>query len=146
MDKRKTYFYCSLLLTLFAVILLVSGSSLLTINLIRGSTIPLGTLTTWVGMISLPLMIYWGVKELREPTSSLNKMLSRILKVVIIFGLFWGPISYLLAGNFSFSFSDKQTFQGGQAAMLWFWRVSYGIGIGAILTVIAYWFSLLFKK
>lgn len=97
-------------------------------------------------MISLPLTIYWGIKELRKPTNGLNRILSGFLKVIIVLGILWVPISYLLAGNLSFSFSEKETFQGGQDAMRWFWRLSYGIGIGAILTLIAYWISLLFKK
>ena len=109
-------------------------------------TIPFGNLITWAGMISLPLTIYWGIKELRKPTTKLNKILAGFLKVVIILGILWVPISYLLAGNLSFSFSEKESFQGGQLAMRWFWRLSYGIGIGAILTIAVYWISLLFKK
>ena len=66
--------------------------------------------------------------------------------LIIVLGILWVPISYLLAGNFSFTFSEKETFQGGQAAMRWFWRLSYGIGIGALLTLIVFWISLLFKK
>jgi len=97
-------------------------------------------------MISLPLTIYWGLKELRKPSNKLNRILSGFIKTIIIFGILWVPISYLLAGNFSFTFSEKETFQGGQAAMRWFWRLSYGIGIGALLTLIVFWISLLFKK
>ena len=144
MNRRKIYFYCALILTLITFILLATGSSLLTMALDRDKSIPLGNLITWTGMISLPLSIYWGVKELRKPTSKLNRILSRVLKMIIILGILWAPISYLLAGNLSFSFSEKESFQGGQAAMLWFWRLSYGIGIGAILTLIIYWISLLF--
>ena len=97
-------------------------------------------------MITLPLTIYWGLKELRKPSNKLNRILSGFIKTIIIFGILWVPISYLLAGNFSFTFSEKETFQGGQAAMRWFWRLSYGIGIGALLTLIVFWISLLFKK
>lgn len=146
MNKSKIYFYSSLILTLSVIILLATGSSLLTIALDSDKSIPFGTLITWAGMISLPLTIYWGIRELRKPTIKLNRVLSGILKTTIFFGVFWAPISYLLAGNLSFSFSEKETFQGGQAAMQWFWRLSYGIGISALLTLIIYWFSLLFKK
>jgi hypothetical protein len=125
---------------------LVTGSSLLTIALNRDETIPFGTLITWTGMISLPLTIYWGIKELRKPSSKLNRFLSGFLKIIIALGILWVPISYLLAGNLSFTFSEKETFQGGQDAMRWFWRLSYGIGIGAILTITTYWISLLFIK
>ena len=133
-------------MTIGVIILLVTGSSLLTISLNSDETIPFGTIITWTGMTSLPLTIYWGIKELRKPSSKLNRILSGFLKIIIVLGILWVPISYLLAGNLSFSFSEKETFQGGQDAMKWFWRLSYGIGIGAILTLIAYWISLLFKK
>ena len=146
MNKRKVYFYSALILTLSVIILLVTGSSLLTIALDRDESIPVGTLMTWTGMISLPLTIYWGIKELRKPSSKLNRFLSGLLKIIIVLGILWVPLSYLLAGNLSFSFSEKETFQGGQDAMKWFWRLSYGIGIGAILTITIYWISLLLIK
>lgn len=146
MNKRKIYFYCALILTICVIFILVTGSSLLTIALDSHESIPFGTLITWTGMISLPVTIYWGIKELRKPSRKLNRILSGFLKVIIVLGILWVPISYLLAGNLSFSFSEKETFQGGQDAMKWFWGLSYGIGLGAILTLISYWISLLFKK
>jgi hypothetical protein len=146
MNKRKIYFYSALILTIGVIILLVTGSSLLNIALNSDETVPFGTLITWIGMISLPLTIYWGIKELRKPTNKLNRILSGFLKVIIVLGILWVPISFLLAGNLSFSFSEKETFQGGQDAMRWFWRLSYGIGIGAILIISTYWISLLFIK
>lgn len=133
-------------MTLSTIIILVSGSSLLTMALDNSNRIPFGTLITWAGMVSLPLTVYWGVKKLRNPTTTLNKILSGFLKITITLGILWAPISYLLAGNLSFSFSEKETFQGGQTAMIWFWRLSYGIAIGAILTLVIYWISLLFKR
>ena len=146
MNRRKIYFFCALILTLSVILLLVSGSSILTTALDRNRTIPFGTLITWTGMISFPLTIYWGIKEMRRPSRKLTKMLSVFLKIMILLGILWVPISYLLAGNLSFSFSEKETFQGGQDAMRWFWRLSYGIGVGTILIIIAYWISLLSKR
>jgi hypothetical protein len=133
-------------MTLSTIILLITGSSLMTMALDNDKTIPSGTLITWIGMISFPLTIYWGVSELRKPTTKLNKALAGFLKVIIILGILWAPISYFLAGNLSFSFSEKESFQGGQTAMKWFWLLSYGIGMGAILTLIIYWISLAFNK
>ena len=146
MSKRKIRFYITLGLTLLTIALLTTGSPLLELSLDSEDSIPLGNLITWIGMISLPLTVYWSIKELRKPTTKLSKTLAWFLKTIILFGILWVPISYLLAGNLSFSFSEKETFQGGQTAMLWFWRLSYGIGIGSIITIVIYWISLLFKR
>ena len=145
MKDRRIWFYSFLVVLVVTSILLATGANILTLALDRNNSIPLGTFITWAGMISLPLTIYWGIKELREPTKKLNVFLASFLKMVIILAILWVPISYLLAGNISFSFSEKESFQGGQTAMKWFWRLSYGIGIVAILTLFIYWISLLFK-
>ena len=146
MTRSKTLFYCTLILSLTVIILLATGSSLLTIPLDSNNSIPLGTFITWTGMIALPTAVYLGVKEFRKPSTQLNKTLSVLLKLIILLGILWVPIAYLLAGNLSFSFSEKETFQGGQAAMKWFWRLSYGIGIGAVSILAVYWISSLFTK
>lgn len=146
MNKRKILLISSSVVTFCVIILLVTGSSLLSKALDTSNSVPLGTFITWAGMISLPLTIYWSVKELRKPSKKLNKILSGFLKFIIILAILWLPLSYLLAGNLAFNFSEKRTFQGGQIAMKWFWHLSYGIGIGAVLTLLIYWVSLLFKK
>ncbi len=146
MNTRNIYFFSALIVTITSIALLVTGSSVLTISLNRDGTIPLGTFITWAGMIALPLAIYWGIEELRRPSNRVNLILSRLLMVIIILGILWVPISYLLAGNISFSFSEKESFQGGQDAMRWFWRISYGIPIGAILILFVYWITLLARR
>lgn len=146
MNRRKIWFFSSLIVALSTIIILVTGSSLLMIALDDINSIPLGTFITWAGMIALPLSVYWGIKELRKPSNKLNRILSGFIKIIIILGILWVPISYLLAGNLSFTFSEKETFQGGQVAMKWFWRLCYGIGISSILTIIIYNISLIFRK
>lgn len=146
MNRRKIYFYSALSITLSVVTLLVTGSSLLTVALDSDKSIPLGNLITWIGMISFPLTIYWGIKEFRKPSIKFNSILSVFLKIIIALGVLWVPISYLLAGNLSFTFSEKETFQGGQVAMKLFWCFSYGVGIGTIIILLTYWVLLLFQK
>jgi hypothetical protein len=138
MNRKRTYFIITLILTLISLSLLISGSSVLTMPLDREGTIPLGTLITWAGMISLPATVYWGIGALRKPTGKVNRLLSGFLKIILLLGVLWVPISYFLAGNLSFSFSEKESFQGGQQAMQWFWRLSYAIPIGTFLTLVLY--------
>ena len=144
--KRNIYFYSALIVTLSVVILLVTGAPVLTVALDSHKTIPLGTFITWAGMVSLPFTLYWGVKELRKPTTKLNSILSVCLKGIVVLGMLWVPLSYMLAGNLSFSFSERSSFQGGQTAMKWFWRLSYGIGIGTVLILLAYAISYFLRR
>ena len=146
MNRRKIWFYSSLLIVLITITLLVTGSPLLTTALDKNDSIPLGTFITWVGLIALPLSVYWGIKEFRNPTTKGFKFLSIILKTVIVMAILWVPVSYLLSGNISFSFSEKVTFQGGQTAMRWFWRYTYGIALVSLLMLIAYWIMALLRK
>jgi hypothetical protein len=146
MNKQQIGFFSSLIIILIVVILLITGSPILTVPLYKGSSIPLGTFITWSGLVSLPLCIFWGINNLRNPKNDFNKYLGLTLKVLLLTALLWVPISYLLAGNLSFSFTEKDTFQGGQLAMTWFWRISYATAIGPILLLIIYWISLLSKK
>jgi hypothetical protein len=146
MNKQKIRFYFSLTAVLITIFLLVTGSPILSKPLYNSSTIPFGTIITWVGIIALPLSTYWGNNNFRNPNTTFNKYLGNFLKVIILLAFLWVPISYLLAGNLSFSFTEKETFQGGQLAMKWFWRITYGIAISPIVLIIIYWLSLLLKK
>lgn len=144
--KNRIWFYTSMIVSIISLFLLVTGSSLLTLALDTADRIPLGTFITWAGMISLPLTLYWGCRELRNPTTTLNRILAGSLQVIIMLGVLWVPISYLLAGNLSFSFSEKETFRGGQIAMKWFWWLSYGICIGTLFIGIIYLLAIIFRK
>lgn len=146
MERRKTWLFIAATTTIFTIILLATGSPLLTVPIDNADSIPLGTFITWAGLIALPCTVYFGVKELRAPSTRLNKVLALSLKLGLILAILWVPLSYALAGNLSFSFSEKVTFQGGQTAMRWFWRFTYGIGIAPVIILLIYWLSLLFSK
>lgn len=122
-------FHISLAITLLVAALLITGSPLLLIGLDAADTIPSGTFITWLGLVSLPLTMLWGFKTLQQPTNSFTRTLATLLKISIALSVLWVPVSYLLAGNISFNFSEKATFQGGFTAMQWFWRYTYGIVI-----------------
>lgn len=146
MKDRRIWFYSFLVVVVVTSFLLATGSNILTLTLDQNNSIPLGTFITWSGMISLPASIFWGAKEFRKPTKKIHRFLARCLKLIIILALFWVPISYLLAGNLSFSFSEKESFQGGQIAMKWFWRYTYGLVLVPVLFIILIWISSLFSK
>ena len=132
MSSSKILFIISLLIFLFSAFLLMTGSSVLLIELNKDPYIPLGTITTWLGIIAIPSSIYWGINNLRAPKRRIHKFLSFLLKLAILLAILWVPISFGLAGNWSFTFSSTPSFQGGQLAMKIFWTLSYGIPLLAI--------------
>ena len=144
MNNSLIWFFILLSVVIFTIYLLVSGSELMTVALDNSDTIPLGSFITWAGIIAMPLMIYCGVKELRQPNNELNKTLSKLLKLIIIISILWLPISYLLAGNIAFNFSTIHSFQGGPIAMKLFWIFSYGLTISSITILVLYWMARLF--
>ena len=138
MKQRKTWLIISIVVTLISFYLLVTGSSLLTVLLINEPQLPLGTISTWLGFIGLSSSVYLGIENLRVPQNWMEKLLSEQLKVALTLSVLWILISYYLAGNLSFTFSESRTFQGGQTAMKIFWILNYAIVIIPILTLFSY--------
>ena len=146
MTKPSLYFFACLLIFILVLSLLITGSSILTVPLYEGSSIPMGTPITWMGLIALPLTIYFGVGEFRDPKKR-HKLFNQLLTFFVGLAVLWVPISYLLAGNLSFSFSGTATgFQGGQLAMKLFWGYTYGIAILPLILFIIHCILILVKK
>lgn len=138
MKNRKIWLFASLIIALISSFLLISGNALLTKSIWNNVYFPFGTLTTWLGFIGLSFSVYCGIKELRKPTNFFTKLLSYQLKVALVLSFLWIFISYVLAGNFSFTFTETNTFQGGQLAMKIFWILCYTLVIIPILVFFSY--------
>lgn len=133
--NREAIFLTSLVIVIIVSITLITGASVLTRSTFGDAHIPAGTWITWAGIIALPVAILTGNKSLSSPKSRIEKSFSQILKALILTGVLWVPICYLLAGNMSFSFSEKPHFQGGQTAMKIFWYFNYAM-VGLPLVVL----------
>lgn len=142
MKKRKTLLIVSLITLVVTIILLITGSPILTAPISIEPPLPAGTLITWAGMISLPLSIYLGFQPFRAG----ERFLAFALQLLIILAVLWAPLSYLLAGNLSFSFTEKAGFQGGQTAMRLFWYFNYALATAPILLFLLYGLSRILKK
>lgn len=147
MKHRKIWFIISIIITVISLFLLITGSSLLTVVLIDTIQLPLGTITTWLGFIGISSSIYLSNKELRKPSNWIIQLLNFQLKLSLFLSFCWIIISYILAGNLSFSFSEKATFQGGQLAMRVFWILNYALVIIPIIVFFSFWIlkSITFK-
>ncbi len=136
MTRRKTVLVASLIVVIAASVALVTGASILTRPTFGSAQIPAGTWITWIGFIALHMAILTGSRRLYTPESNTDRNFSYVIKAFLILAILWVPICYLLAGNMSFSFSEKVQFQGGQTAMKIFWYFNYalaGLPLGVLL-------------
>lgn len=139
MKKNSILFFLFLVIFLAAAILLISGSSVLLYSI---NEVPAGTPITWLGLFSLAAMIYLGIQNLQNPTSNIYQVLNWILRANILLAVLWVPICYFLAGNVSFNFSEKATFQGGQLAMRIFWIYTFSL---IVLPILILFFHLIIR-
>ena len=146
MNKRTIGLIVSLITFGLSLYLLITGSSVLMLSLSDSSNIPLGTFTTWLGMIALPFIFYFSIVRLREPESKTDRVFALLLKILIFLAVLWIPISYLLAGNMSNTFTEKAEFQGGQLAMKIFWFNSYFTVAAPIVLAMVFGVVSLFRK
>jgi hypothetical protein len=109
-----------LLLLGTCLFLLVSGSSFLLKPIIAGADFPGGTLISWVGLVSLPLSMLLNIRDFRLASIRKYKAYRIVLIGLTLLALSWGIISYLLAGNWMFSFGDSEKFQGSPEAFSFF--------------------------
>ena len=147
MIKRKVIFYISICILVVSSILLTTGSQILVASLSQNSNIPFGTFVTWLGMISLPSCMIFGINRIYHPLSKRDTNFSLAFRASGFLAILWLPVSYYLAGNISFSFAEKAEFQGGQLAMEIFWIFSYFVvAFPVILLILFCLLSVLFKS
>jgi len=103
--KRKLLLSLSLLIFSGSLVLLVTGSSLLVQPLFFAKSVPLGTITTWAGIIAMPCVIFYSIKGFHPPTGEFMKVFRTINLIIIFLAACWGIVSWFLARNWSFSFS-----------------------------------------
>ena len=96
--------------------MLLEGLPILEEPVIEGYGLPFGTLIAWVGITMFPLSILMGIRFIRKPTSEVYRFYKRVLFVFTLLGVAWGGITYLLAGNWTYTFSNDETFRGSERA------------------------------
>ncbi len=124
------------LLVFFACMgLLLTGSSLLTVALSERLGLPWGTPITWLGMVALVFALWFGSAALRAPRTHADRNYRRAWAVLLAMAVLWPFVSYALAGNWSYSFGQREGFQGSSAAADWFFRYSFSVLLLPLLFV-----------
>jgi hypothetical protein len=144
--NRKVIIYLCAAIVSIALILLLSGSSVLVIGLDPDDTIPAGTFITWFGLIALSVLVFQSRPRLRKPTTGSERFFSLLAKFFIVLAILWVPVSYLLSGNLRFNFIGAQTYQGGYYGMKTFWNYTFLTAVGPIATYLLSWTVGFFKK
>ena len=105
-----------LLLLIGSGILMLEGLPLLTEPLFKGSELLLGTLVAWVGIIMVPFSILIGIRIIRKPISPVYRFYHRVFLLLSLLSLTWGLVSYLMAGNWLYTFVNSGGFIGSEKA------------------------------
>lgn len=119
-----------LLLLTFGLVLLLSGSHLLAQPVFEGSPLPVGSLAAWMSLSMFPLSIILGIRYIRKPISRVYRFYRQAFVLNVLLGILWGPVCFLLAGNWAFAFSDQGIFRGSDTAFRVF--VSYTALLGGV--------------
>jgi hypothetical protein len=135
MKKNTIKFIISLSILLFALVLLITGSSLLNQNLMG---IPSGNVITWLGFIALQLSIYWGHYNFDKSKSLPVRIIKSIMITLIIISVLWFGLAYLLSGNINFNFKASPDFIGSTKASNLFWNINYFIVLAPIILASIY--------
>ena len=94
---------------------------------------PVGTAVAWAGYICLAAAVQQTLAPLRAPA-----LLHKLGWASLLFALVWGLVSYLLAANWSYSFSGAASgFRGSTAASVGFWGYSVFAGAAPLLVLAA---------
>jgi len=137
--KRKLLLLISVLIFAGSLTLLATGSWLLFHPLFIAPSVPLGTITTWAGLIALPCIVFYSIKGF-HPASSEFMWVFRSINLIIIFLAFcWGIVSYFLAGNWAFHFSGQAIgFTGSERAFRIFQQYSIFVLILPLVLILVF--------
>lgn len=135
--KKKIAVVICLLIVIISAYLLISASPILVVSVSESVHIPVGTFTTWFGIVALSLSICLGFEAFHHPQNRFEWLLKKFMTGIVVLSVLWLPFCYQLAGNWSFSFT------GGPTAMKVFWFYTYGVvgsslvgGLAAVLVKI----------
>jgi hypothetical protein len=85
-----------------------------------------------------PLGILAGIRPIRKPVSRVYRFYRQAFVLWALMGTLWGPVSFLLAGNWAFAFADQGLFRGSHRAFQIFVSYTAFTGGSALLTFIIF--------
>lgn len=147
--KARALTNISFIIIVSCLILIVTGSPVLTMPVIKGSAFPFGTLISWIGLIALTNSIYSGFNKINSSDSSDSsdhRLFRFTFRSFIILAALWGFIGFLLAGNWAFTFQNHEEFRGSIEASKYFWVFTAALVSIPILLILIFWFVSALRK
>ena len=122
-NKRIKYFFlASVLIQMFVITSLATGSPLLTMPVVEGGSLPWGNLMTAVMFVLFPLN-FLIIRSTRKVHPIPLKVFRICVLASLVLGALWIPVTYLLSGNWSASFRRQDN-----ASEIW-WAYTYATPI-----------------
>ena len=105
-NSIKIFFLASVLIQMFVITSLATASPLLTMPVVEGGSLPWGNLMTAVLFILFPLN-FLLMRSTRKIHPIPIKAFRFCILASIVLGILWIPITYILSGKWSASFSGQ---------------------------------------
>ena len=115
--RRKSLVFLALGVFACSAWLLATGSPWLLVEVTWAPGLPLGTLVAWAGIVALPVASLLGFHRYLDRDSRLSRASRYSVLCLLVLSAAWGLVSYGLAGNWAFNFSNQsESFRGSVAA------------------------------
>jgi hypothetical protein len=144
--KTSALTYISPGILAICILLIVTGSPILTMPVVKESAFPFGTLISWIGLIALTTSVYLAFIKIIGSDSSNHRIFGFAFKSIVILAALWGIIGFLLAGNWAFTFQNHEEFRGSIEASKYFWTFTAALVFIPVLLILIFWFVFLVWK
>lgn len=110
--KLKALPFISSLVLIICLYLIVTGSPVLTLPVIKGTSFPAGTVISWLGLLALSGTIFFIFSKIFDSNNPGGRIFRFIFQCFIVLSALWGFIGFFLAGNWAFTFHNHDEFRG----------------------------------
>lgn len=105
MNFKKGYFLLSVLIQMFVLTSLVTGSPILTMPVTQGATLPWGNVMTALLFVLFPIN-FLIVRKRRQLHAVPQRFYYTAILLSLVMGLMWIPVSFWLSGNWHSTFKN----------------------------------------
>jgi hypothetical protein len=110
--KPKALPFISLLILITCLFLIVKGSAVLNMPVIKGTAFPVGTIVSWIGLIALAVTLFSIFNKICNSLGPGARILRYVYLGFTILAALWGFIGFFLAGNWAFTFHNHDDIRG----------------------------------